>query len=184
MINLHLQITAMERLLQHVGHLAEAPAPVASRRAVLMAAISVGLSSAFGPALAQQSIEDTSLASLPALLDILLPEDDVTPSATALGVDREKTGFIAENDRMVQLFAAALGWIDQLADRPFRDLTLAQQVEVVSFLEGADYNQVPGRFYHILRALAVEFYFARIEALAGLPLNSAPQPLGYLPPWG
>ena len=46
-----------------------------------------------------------------------------------------------------------------------------------------DYNQIPGRFFHIVRAFAVELYFAKPEAISGYPLNPAPQPAGYLPPW-
>jgi hypothetical protein len=150
-----------------------------TRRAVLMVTLGAGLSSLCS-ALHAQAVPPSSLA---ALVDALLPADDMSPAATALGVDAEISDFVAGSEMMTRLFAAALDWIDQLADRPFRDLTALQQAEVLTYLQTADFNAVPGRFYHILRALAVEFYFARAEVLGGLALNAAPQPDGYMQPW-
>ncbi|WP_372841512.1 gluconate 2-dehydrogenase subunit 3 family protein [Phaeovulum sp.] len=145
-----------------------------------MAALGAGLASICGPVVA----EARPMASLAAVLDVLLPADDFSPSASALGIERDIADFVAESDMMTRLFLAALDWMDHLADLPFRDLTSAQQAEVMAFMETADFNAVPGRFYHILRALAVEFYYARAEAIIGLPLNATPQPEGYPPPWG
>lgn len=152
----------------------------AKRRSVLMGMLSVGLSSVCRAAVANT----TPMASLASVVDTLLPADDVSPSASALGVDRDIADFVADNEMMTRLFVAALDWMDNLGDEPFHNLPLSQQVEVLTFMESADFNAVPGRFYHILRALAVEFYYARAEAVAGLPLDAAPQPNGYPPPWG
>jgi hypothetical protein len=152
----------------------------AKRRSVLMGMLSVGLSSVCGSATA----DTAPTASLASVVDTLLPADDVSPSASALGVDRDIADFVAENELMSRLFDTALDWMDHLADRPFRDLTPPEQTEVLTYMENADFNAIPGRFYHILRALALEFYYARSEAVAALPLNPAPQPNGYPPPWG
>lgn len=159
---------------------ARSPILNAKRRAVLMGILSVGLSSVCVSATA----DTAPITSLASVVDTLLPADDVSPAASALGVDQDIADFVAENDMMTRLFAAALDWMDHLADRPFHELTPSQQAEVLSFMESADFNAIPGRFYHILRALAVEFYYAKPEAVAGFPLSPAPQPNGYLPPWG
>lgn len=159
--------------------LARAPVLGASRRSVLKVAFGVGLSSLCGSGVA----DARPMASLAAVVDALLPADDFSASASALGVDRDIADFVAESEMMQRLFLAALDWMDHLADVPFRDLTTTQQAEVMAAMETADFNAVPGRFYHILRALAVEFYYARAEAVAGFPLNAAPQPDGYPPPW-
>ena len=145
-----------------------------------MGLLSVGLSSVCGSVTA----DTAPMASLASVVDTLLPADDVSPSASALGVDRDIADFVKENDMMTQLFVAALDWMDQLADMPFHDLEPSQQAEVLAFMESADFNAIPGRFYHILRALAVEFYYDRSGAISGFPLQPAPQPNGYLPPWG
>ena len=145
-----------------------------------MGMLSVGLSSVCGLAAANTA----PMSSLASVVDALLPEDDVSPSGSALGVDRDVADFVAENEMLTRLFETALDWMDSLGDDPFYNLPPSQQVEVLTFMESADFNVVPGRFYHILRSLAVEFYYARAEAVAGLPLDPAPQPNGYPPPWG
>ncbi len=131
-------------------------------------------------ALSQQA---DALASLGAVLDCLLPADDLSPAATALGVDREMRDFLAEQELLAQVIAAGLQWLDAEAGRPFRDLPYMQQAALLSRAAASGPDQVPARCHHILRALAVEFYYARPEAIAGLPLHPAPQPLGYPPPW-
>lgn len=155
---------------------------LATRRQAMLATLSAGLAPLLPPP-ACAEVNDP-FASLAAVLDTLLPDDGLTPAASALGIEAELRGLIAGNDLVLQLFAAALGWMDSLAPVPFRDLAEVDRAAVLDAMAGADFNQIPGRFYHILRALAVELFYARPEALAGLPLASAPQPLGYPPPWG
>ncbi|WP_295537306.1 gluconate 2-dehydrogenase subunit 3 family protein [uncultured Thioclava sp.] len=162
------------------GFGARTPILNAKRRAVLMGLLSVGLASVCGSAVA----DTAPMASLTSVVDTLLPADDFSPSASALEVDRDIADFVAENEMMTRLFVAALNWMDHLTDKPFHALTLSQQTEVLTAMESADFNAIPGRFYHILRALAVEFYYARSEAIVGFPLDPAPQPNGYPPPWG
>lgn len=159
-----------------------AQGPAVSRRQALVATLSAGLAPLLPGALAAQG--EDALASLGAVLDTLLPDDGLTPAASALGIEADLRALIAGNDLMTRLFAAALGWMDGLAPMPFRDLPEPDRVAILDAMATADPNQIPGRFYHILRALAVELYYARPEALAGLPLSPAPQPLGYPPPWG
>jgi len=151
-----------------------------SRRAFLVATLSTGLASVCGPATAQGSAD---LGSLGAVLDTILPGDDLSPSPSSLGIDRDIADIVTANPLLERLFGAALSWMDRLGDRPFRDLTDAQRIEILKFMESADFNQIPGRFFHIVRVFCCELYFAREEAIAGFPLNAAPQPLGYLPPW-
>jgi len=166
--------------LGDAGFLLGKPKLNAKRRVVLMAMFSVGLSSVCGLADANTG----PVLSLASVVDVLLPADDVSPSASALGVDRDIADFVSENEMLTRLFETALDWMDHVGDEPFRDLPPFQQVEVLTFMESSDFNAVPGRFYHILRALAVEFYYARAEAVAGFPLDATPQPNGYPPPWG
>ena len=151
----------------------------ASRRAVLMSTLSAGLSGLCYPAFAREG----DLQSLGAVLDTLLPADDWSPSASELGLDDEMKELIAGNENLNRLFLVTLEWLDGVASRPFRELDQNRQTEILTAMAASDYNQIPGRFFHIVRALAVELYFARPEAIAGYPLNAAPQPAGYPPPW-
>lgn len=153
-----------------------------TRRAALRAALGASAATLAPPALAQWR-EGSAYPSLTAVLDTLLPADALTPSASALGVAREITDFIAGSEPLQRLFAAALDWMDAQGGRPFRELPAMQQAVLVQAMADSDPDRIPGRFYHVLRALAVEFHYARPEAIAGLALNPAPQPLGYPPPW-
>ena len=154
-------------------------ASAASRRRALAVMLSAGLA----PLLPRAAFASGQggLASLGAVLDRLLPADDLSPSATALGVEGEIAGFLGDEGPLLQLFTLALEWMDGLDGRPFRDLPPMRQAQILDAMAASDHDQIPGRFYHVLRALAVEFAYARPEALGGLPLHPAPQPEGYPP---
>ncbi len=150
-----------------------------TRRSLLISTLSAGLSGLCYPALAREG----DLRSLGAVLDTLVPADEFSPSASDLGLESEMERLIADNDLLTRLFVAALGWLDEVGSRPFRELDEERQVEILTAMAASDYNRIPGRFFHIVRALTVELYFARPEAISGYPLNPAPQPAGYPPPW-
>ena len=78
---------------------------------------------------------------------------------------------------------AGCGWLDGLDPRGFAGIPPDTQTNVVTFMTRADPNEVPRRFYHLTRQIAVELYYAHPAAIAGYPLATAPQPAGYPPPW-
>lgn len=160
------------------------PSLAFGRRQLLGISLGAGLSALRLPVLAQEIPARTdALASLGAALDCLLPADEFSPCATALGVDREVRDFLKENELLWRLVAAGLAWLDHQDERPFHALPPERQRMILDGARAWDANQIPGRCYHILRALAVEFYFAHPETITELPLNPAPQPAGYPPPW-
>lgn len=154
-------------------------ASLASRRQALAVLLSAGLAPLL-PGTGRASGPE-GLASLGAVLDVLLPADDLSPSATALGVGDEIVAFLGDDGPLRQLFTLALDWMDGLDGRPYRDLPPLRQAQILDAMAASDHDLIPGRFYHILRALVVEFAYARPEALGGLPLHPAPQPEGYPP---
>ncbi len=121
--------------------------------------------------------------TLDAVIDTLLPADDVTPSATALGVSNELVLLAPRGSSLHRLFALGTTWLDGLDARSFAELPTETRQDVLRYMERADYNEVPGRFFQLLRQMAVEIYYAQPETYAGLSLNPAPQPEGYPPPW-
>jgi hypothetical protein len=152
-------------------------APIVERRRALLLMLSAGVAPLL-PRVAFASGSET-FDSLGAVLDTLFPADALCPSATALGVDVRIREALGADGPLVQLFSLALNWLDGLAERPFRDLVPSQQADILAVMAASDFNQIPGRFYHIVRALTLEFAYATPEALAGLPLHTAPQPEGY-----
>jgi hypothetical protein len=123
--------------------------------------------------------------ALAAFLDTLLPEDAFGPAASTLGIAEEVLAYAPQGSDLHRLIALGTGWLDGLdAPRAFADLPASTRHDVLRFLEQADRAQVPGRFFFVMRQFAMELYHARAETVADLPINPAPQPEGYPPPWG
>ena len=154
-------------------------APSLERRRALVLMLSAGLAPLL-PRMGKAAVSQ-DLSSLGALLDTLFPADALCPSATELGVDVKIREALGSEGPLLLLFKLAIDWMDGLHDRSFRDLPTAQQAEIVEAMALSDFNQIPGRFYHIARALTFEFAYAEPDALGGLPLHPSPQPAGYAP---
>lgn len=135
----------------------------------------------FHPAQAQRAPVGQQL--LGTLVDLILPQDAQSPAASAVLVHIELQELVQSHALMTRLFEFGLSWLDQVGGRPFLDLPQSAQIEILDFAQQADFNQVPGRFFAVLRLLSCEIYYSKAEALGGLPLQDAPQPMGYPPPW-
>jgi hypothetical protein len=121
-------------------------------------------------------------ATLAAYVDVLLPDDGVTPAASALGVHDEILTLAGEAENLARLIAVVGDWMDGTGRGPFAQLG-ADADRLVAHMAAAGPDTLEGRFHQLIRLLAIEFYYARPEALAGLDLAAAPQPAGYPPPW-
>lgn len=118
-----------------------------------------------------------------AFLDVLLPRDTHSGSASDLKVDAKLWDYAALDARFRRLIELGCRWLNLTGQGGFADLSAADQITVVSWMAGSDWNQVPRRFYELVRQAAVETYYSDPAALAGLPIQASPQPLGYPPPW-
>lgn len=162
---------------------APVPAPGGpTRRAALLSLVAAALGST--PMLAAASADPAAgRAALAAYLDVLLPADALTPSASALGVQDDILGLARDAPLLARLIALVADWLDGGEPGSFAALPLSKRAANVAAMAEADPNRPDGRFHQLIRLLAIEFYYARPEALAGLGLNPAPQPEGYPPPW-
>ena len=158
-----------------------------SRRALLMSMVSAALSLNTKFAIARTDIASDNLnrhgITLAAFADTLLPDDGKTPAASTLGVDIELLEFISESEPFTRMTHLVCDWLDTIGDQPFAELNPQERLHIVDYMSAAERDVLEGRFYHLVRLLAIEFYYSRPEALAGLDLAVAPQPVGYLPPW-
>jgi len=152
---------------------------VMNRRDALFA-LAASLATQTLPVQAQQRIDFDTLTQV---ANTLLPRDDLTPSASELGIVSEVMTAIDSQPLLYRLITAGLGWLDQVADRPFSALPAVQRQQILAWAEASDYNRIPGRFFHVTKSMFFEAYFSHPAALKGLALNEAPQPEGYLPPW-
>ncbi|MEQ8903131.1 MAG: gluconate 2-dehydrogenase subunit 3 family protein [Roseovarius sp.] len=151
------------------------------RDAILRLASGCLVSLVSSPAVGQTATIERQ--TLDAVIDTLLPADDMTPSATLLGVSAELMLLAPKGSSLHRLFALGTTWLDTLDARSFAELPSETRQDVLRYMERADYNEVPGRFFQLLRQMTVEIYYAQPQTYAGLSLNPAPQPEGYPPPW-
>jgi len=134
-------------------------------------------------ALASSGTTALEYKTLAAFLDVLLPHDDLSGSATELRID-EKLWELSEFDnRFRHLVLLGCRWLNLTGGPPFVELNMEQQVAVVEWMSNSDWDQVPRRFYELVRQTAIELYYSDPAAWTGLPLERPPQPQGYPPPW-
>lgn len=122
-------------------------------------------------------------ATLAAFLNTLLPADELSGSATDLGVDRQLWAFAKTSADFRKLVDYGCRWLNMTGSTPFADLPGEQQIAIVDWMSRADWNEIPRRFYELVRQVAIELYYSNPAALNGLPLHRSPQPQGYPPPW-
>lgn len=130
-----------------------------------------------------QAVTPGHRALLAAYVDVLLPADGLTPAASTLGVHDAIADLAQGQELLSRLIVMVADWLDQTGPAPFARLPLAEREARVAALAQADPDNLEGRFHQLIRLLAVEFYYARPEALVRLDLAPSPQPAGYPPPW-
>ncbi|GAA6207849.1 hypothetical protein NBRC116601_11420 [Cognatishimia sp. WU-CL00825] len=151
-----------------------------TRRQALVASAATLATGLSYPVSAQAPI---SLAKLSFVADLILPKDALSPAASEVGAVQELQDMIKGQLNLEKLMSFGLAWLDHMAQGSFENLPSAQQIQILEIAQTSDYDQVPGRFFYVFRTLLIEAYYSQPQALAGLPLNSAPQPNGYPPPW-
>ena len=153
-----------------------------TRRAALLSLVAAALTP---PPLLAATPRDpaTGRAALAAYLDVLLPADALTPAASALGVQDDILALARAAPLLGRMIAVVCDWLDGGRPGAFAALPEAVRAERVAQMAASDPDRPDGRFHKLIRLLAIEFYYARPEALPGLGLNPAPQPEGYPPPW-
>ncbi len=118
-----------------------------------------------------------------AFLDALLPRDDLAGSASDLRVDEQLWALASLDGRFGRLVALGCQWLNLTGTGSFADLAPSDQIKVIEWMSASDWNQIPRRFYELVRQTAVETYYSNPAAWGGLPIKAPPQPLGYPPPW-
>lgn len=138
-----------------------------------------------GPALAAPVVRPPLLerTTFSAFLDTLLPRDALSGSATDLRVDAKLWAFSELDPRFHRLLELGCRWLNMTGGAGFSDLMPEQQVAIIEWMSRSDWNEVPRRFYELMRQSAIETYYSEPAAWAGLSLQRPPQPFGYPPPW-
>lgn len=153
------------------------------RRAFLLCG-AASAATALAPALLHAQASAPAPHALDAFMSVLLPGDEFMPSSSSLGIADALLGEVTVGSLTERLLGAGTAFLNQVGPVEFAELRTDAQEEVVSWMATADYNAIPGRFYHVVRLFTVAYYFSHPDVVSAFPLNAAPQPLGYPPPWG
>ncbi|MBI5861118.1 MAG: gluconate 2-dehydrogenase subunit 3 family protein [Rhodocyclales bacterium] len=149
----------------------------------IVGAFFLGQALDIAPALAATRPGARERATFAAFLDVLLPGDTLSGSATELRVDEQLWALSDTEARFRRLLELGCQWLNMTGGPPFTELSALQQNAVVGWMSTSDWDQIPRRFYELVRQTAVEVYYSDPAAWHGLPIDRPPQPLGYLPPW-
>jgi len=149
----------------------------------IVGAFFLGQAFDISPALAGAAPSPLERATFAAFLDVLLPRDTLSGSATDLQVDVQLWALSDAEARFRRLIELGCQWLNMTGGPPFAKLAAEQQIAVVEWMSHSDWSQAPRRFYELVRQTAVEVYYSDPAAWRGLSIERPPQPLGYLPPW-
>jgi hypothetical protein len=116
--------------------------------------------------------------ALDAFCDTLLPADPPAPAATALAVPAQVLAIAQGNANLRRLFDFSLQWLDQAAGGRFVDADPPARHGLLETMAALPWDAPPRRFFHLMRDLAMGFYYAHPEALGDARLPP-PQPGGY-----
>jgi len=149
----------------------------------IVGAFFLGQAFDISPALAAAAPSPAERATFAAFLDVLLPRDAVSGSASDFRVDVQLWALAKTEARFRRLVVLGCQWLNMTGGPPFTELTIEQQIAVVEWMSHSDWSEVPRRFYELVRQTAVEVYYSDLAAWQGLSIEHPPQPLGYMPPW-
>ena len=129
-------------------------------------------------------LDATQLRCLQAWLDTLLPADEVTPAASALGVDIRIADKALGNPHYLKLLRTGCRWLDQQArqrdKRTFENLDSPEREHVVRLAEQAAAKSLPRMFFERTRKDAFLFYYTQPETWLILDYPGPPQPRGFM----
>jgi len=149
----------------------------------LVGAFLLSQASGVRPALAAAPADHLLRATLASFLDVLLPRDALSGSATDLQVDTQLWELLQTDTRFFRLVTVGCQWLNMTGGPPFSRLSAQQQITVVEWMSNSDWQEIPRRFYELVRQAAVELYYSQVGAWGGLSISHAPQPVGFAPPW-
>jgi hypothetical protein len=157
-----------------------------SRRQAL-AMISAALAGLALPAVPGAWAAEADAATWPAAIepcfvafcDTLIPADELSPSASALGVPARILADVPDNAMLRRLFEFSSQWLDQAAGGRFDAVDDASRRDIAEAMSRLPWEAPQRRFFDLVRDLAMGWYYADPAALAGFATRAPPQPAGY-----
>lgn len=118
-------------------------------------------------------------ATFVAFCDTLVPADDLTPGASALGIPAAILAELAGNTLAERLLAAGCDWLDAAASGSFAVAAESVRVAACERMQLMPWQSPAGRFFALMRNTVMALYYAEPASWRGLALDRPPQPLGF-----
>ena len=122
--------------------------------------------------------------SFAAFLDRLIPADEVSPSASEVGVDAAILADAQKNRQLARLVELGVRWLDGEARRDgaqaFHEMAEDRQLLVMRTAERQRPGSVPRVFFENMRHQAVGHYYADPRSWPALGYAGPPQPKGFM----
>ena len=134
----------------------------------------------------KQAILHRFQATFRSFLDTLFPADEVSKSASTLGIDSEILELANHNERYRLLLRQGCEWLNAAAkyegNRTGSFATLAEdaRIRIIEIAENTGDGQAgPARFVNTVLAHANQIYYAKPEVWQTLGYSGPPQPNGF-----
>ena len=125
-----------------------------------------------------QTVETKFDMALRAVVDTLIPDDGITPSGSALGVDKQIISE-AQDPRIAALLNDGCAWLDTASETTFFEQDNATRIALLQSAEAQVMSDARTFFIH-MRTEAMRLYYTHPEASGGFrDYNETPQPRGY-----
>jgi hypothetical protein len=124
-------------------------------------------------------VTKVSMPALDAVVDTLVPADDRTPSASALGVARIILEQAKGDASFRPWLIEGMTWLDQGTPGSFVQLDEPARHLLVGRLAASAPGSQMRTFFELLRIRTMTAYYADPRGRTGLAIARPPQPLGY-----
>lgn len=112
-------------------------------------------------------------------VDTLIPEDELSPAASALGV-HQQIWQLTRNDTLMERFIRqGCHWLDRQSRGSFAALPPLTQQKLVHWMANQPDTSYPFQLFNRLRHETMGFYYSHPDSWNGLAINQPPQPIGY-----
>jgi hypothetical protein len=112
-------------------------------------------------------------------LDVLIPADDFTPSASSAELHKEILDSAKSDKAVMGMIDAGCNWLQKASKGRWLELNAQQRTRLVEWMEKSPEGQLPNAFFVYLRDRAMRLYYAKQVSWNGLGIEGPPQPVGY-----
>lgn len=140
---------------------------------------------------AKKALQDETISvpvprTFRAFIDTLIPEDEMSKSASALGVDTAILEFAETNEAYKLLILQGCEWLNAAAKYEgnksgrFSEQPESARIKILEVAENAGKGKAgPARFLKTILTHANDIYYSRPEVWKTLGYNGPPQPNGF-----